>query len=293
MTRLIDQTLPPSHPLEEDSPYGWRYVSQTQPDGTTEYVRILLTPEDVLHPQEGDFIAERTVQEMERGYLTWVCRYQLRENPSAMVTSDCLIDWGVEGIKASAPDVCVFDSVREPNADYNTFPMVEQGARSLLATEFVSVRDRDPRSRNNDVVHKFREYYRIGIPLYLIVDQEREKGPRALRLYRHTPAGYQLIPPDAQGRVLLEPVHVLVGLRDNRIVCFNAATGEEFPDYGDAIQAQRAAEDKLRAEEEARKSAEDKLRVEEKARKSAEDKLRALEEELQRLRSQAGTGPSS
>jgi Uma2 family endonuclease len=327
MTRLIDPVRPSKLPLQEEFPYGWREVRQSRPDGTAEYVRVPLTAQDVLHPQEGDVIGERVVQEKERGYLARVFRYQMRGNPTAMVTSDCLIEWSVQGIRPHSPDVCVFDSVRETQADYGTFPVVEQGARVLLATEIVSPRDRDPEARNNDVVHKFNHYHRIGVPLYLIVDQEREGGPRALLLYRHAPAGYRLVPPDAQGRVLLEPVGVLVGLRDNNVVCYDAATGEEFPDYGDAIQAKKAAaearkaaedkaqaaaearkaaedrvrteaearkaaEDKWRSEAGARKDAEDKARSEAEARKAAEDKLRALEEELQKLRGLSGPGPT-
>src|SRR5207244_2121610 len=114
--------------------------------------------------------------------------------------------------------------------------------------------------------------------------------------------------------VLLEPVRVLVGLRDNRVVCFDADTGEELREYVAGVSVGNAAEDYAHAETETRKAAqdyrhaaeayaraetearqiaedyrraaEDRARVEAEARKAIEDKLRTMEEELHRLRSQ-------
>ena len=38
--------------------YGWRFVARPRPDGTVERVQVPLTAEDVLHPQEEDFIVQ-------------------------------------------------------------------------------------------------------------------------------------------------------------------------------------------------------------------------------------------
>ena len=46
-------------------------------------------------------------------------------------------------------------------------------------TEIVS-----PHTRDNDVVAKLAEYHRAGVPLYVIIDQETEGGPRRLLGYR-------------------------------------------------------------------------------------------------------------
>src|SRR5262245_44098553 len=57
--RLVPETDAPQRPptLEEDpSRYGWRYVPARRPDGTVDLDHVPLTLEDVLHPQEGDFI---------------------------------------------------------------------------------------------------------------------------------------------------------------------------------------------------------------------------------------------
>jgi Uma2 family endonuclease len=281
MTKLIDRPPIPPPPGDDPFPYGWRYVTQTRPDGTTEYVQVPLTVEDLLHPQEGDVIPENTVQEKERGYFSAVFRYQLTGQPSTLVLSDCVVEWGIEGMKSHSPDVSVFENVREPDRNYGTFPVVEQGARALLAIEIVSPRNKDPRVRQNDVATKVDEYHRIGIPLYLIVDQEREGGPRRLILHRWAAARYEVVPPDDQGRFLLDPVRVLVGMRENRVVCYDAATGKEFGDYAAVATAGQAAEEARKAAEEARKAAEDHARAAEEARKAADANARAQAEARQ------------
>ena len=63
------------------------------------------------------------------------------------------------------------------------------------------------------------------IPLYVIVDQERDNGPRDLQGYRRTPTGYELILLDAHGRLLLAPLGLYLALRDDQVVCYDAATG--------------------------------------------------------------------
>ena len=46
--------------VEADDPfrYGWRYVRRTQPDGTTVIDEIPLTRDDLLYPEEGDFVVQ-------------------------------------------------------------------------------------------------------------------------------------------------------------------------------------------------------------------------------------------
>lgn len=276
MTRLLDQPSGyiPAPRRPDWFPYGYRYIRRTLPDGTEVVEQVELTAEDVLHPQEGDEILERVFQEQERGYLACVFRYKMAGRSDVLITADCAIDWGVAGIAPVAPDVCAFDRVREPHLNYTTFPVVDQGARTLLVIELVSPRDRDPKSRDNDVVTKLDYYRRFGVPIYLIVDQEREDGPRSLILYHLTADGYVEEPADDEGRVLLDPVRVLVGLRDGHVVCFDADTGEEIPEYAGLGLARDAAEKQARKEAKARKAAEKREREQAEARKVAEEKQR-------------------
>jgi hypothetical protein len=233
-------STPVSH--EQEFPYGWRYVRR----GDT-LEQVPLTLEDVLHPQEDDVIPENTLHEDDCSYLKAEFSSRPVSPPVALVTRDLIVNWGVPGIRNHSPDVGVFVGLSHDPRPTGTLELAPLGGRCELVVEVVS-----PSTRKNDVVDKFDHYYRIGIPLYVILDQEEEGGPRSLHAYRHTPAGYAEVPPDAQGRVLLPPLGLLLGLRDDRAVCFDAVTGEEMRDHAGLKQeTQRQREEALQQKEEA------------------------------------------
>src|SRR5207247_1634762 len=132
------------------------------------------------------------------------------------------------------------------------------GGRCELIVEVVS-----PRTRENDVVAKFRHYHQIGIPLYAIIDQQEEAGPRWLRLYRWAAAEYVEVAADDRGRVLLPPLGLRLGMRDGHAVCFNATTGEELGDYSCVVND-------LQRERERREQVEEALDEQVQARRDAE-----------------------
>lgn len=272
----MKRTLPPPDPFR----FGWRYVQQIGADGSKQRGQVPLTPEDLLHPQEGDQIVESTQQERDRRYLASVLEWHLSGNPQALVLSDCLINWGVPGLDNHAPDICVFDGVRDPqHRNWRTFRVAEEVARPVLAIEVVSPDAHDRRVRDNDVVIKVREYYRAGVPLYVLVDQERQDGPRQVIGYRRGARKYLRMRPDRQGRLLLEPVRLLLGLRDERAVCWNADTGEAIGGLIAMAQARDATEAARADEARAREAAEAALA-------EAQARLRALEAQLRRNGSQ-------
>ncbi|HEY7158399.1 MAG TPA: Uma2 family endonuclease [Gemmataceae bacterium] len=238
-----------SRRAEQPDPFrfGWRYVQHISPDGPKVSVRTPLTLDDVLHPREGDRIPENSQQENDRIYLATVLRYRLAGNPHALVLSDCLIDWGVRGLRNHSPDISVFDGVQGTSRHWGTFVVAAEGARPLLAIEVVSPDAHDRQARDNDVVTKVREYYRARVPLYGIVDQERVDGPRRIIGYRRGARKYVPVPLDDRGRLLMEPPRLLLGLRDERAVCWDADTGEEIPDLTGMAQARQAAETALAA----------------------------------------------
>ncbi len=244
----MKRTLPPPDPFR----FGWREIQQIDPDGCKQWVRVPLTPEDLLHPKKGDQILENTQQERDRGYLAAVLRYRLSSNPRALVLSDCLVDWGIPGLGNHSPDISVFDNVNDPeHRNWGTFRVAEEGAWPVLAIEIVSPDAHDRRVRDNDVVIKVREYYRAGVPLYVIVDQEREGRPRQVVGYRRGARKYLRLRSDRRGRLLLEPVRLLLGLKDERVACWDADSGEEVGDLKTQAQARQAAEAAL-AEAQAR-----------------------------------------
>jgi colicin import membrane protein len=135
-----------------------------------------------------------------------------------------------------------------------------------------------PSTRENDLGIKVKFYHRARVPLYVIADAtEDADGGRRLELiaYRYRAAGYRKVKPDAQGRIPLGPLGLLLGVvRDvptdcDRLACFDARTGEEVGDYTAVSQALAAAEARADAEAD--------------ARSQAEARIRELEERLRRL----------
>ncbi len=230
--------------------FGWRYVQQIGPDGAKVSVQVPLTLDDVLHPQEGDHITESSQQERDRRYLAGVLEWRLSGNPRTVVLSDCLINWGVRGLRNHSPDISVFEGVQDPKRIWKTFRVAREGARPILTMEVVSPDAHDRQARDNDVVTKVREYYRARVPLYALVDQEREEGLRQVVGYWRGARKYERLPLDGRGRLLLEPLGLLLGLRDERAVCWDADTGQEIEDFTAMAQA-RNAEAQARAAAEA------------------------------------------
>jgi Uma2 family endonuclease len=251
--------------------FGWRWVKPASANGTSgEPECVPLTPDDLLHPQEGDQIPENTIQERDRTYLASVLRLRLRDRPRIRVLSDCLVNWGVPGLGNHSPDVSVFDRLRNPEWEGGMFRVARQGARPMLVIEIVSPDDSDRKVRDNDVITKVNHYYRAGVPLYAIIDQAEEGGPRSLLGYRRGRSKYARMQLDEQGRLPLKPVGLLLGLRDNVAVCWDAQTGEEILDLTGMAQARSA-------EMEARKAAEAALAA-------AQARIRELEAGTRRRR---------
>src|SRR3954452_22716981 len=117
---------PPASSPEQEYPYGWRYVKRTRPGGTEGLEQVALTLEDVLHPREGDVIPESKPHEADRRYLTSVIESRLPQG--ALVTSDLIVRWGVEGMGDHCPDVAVFvDLLREPDPEMGSLDVQTYG----------------------------------------------------------------------------------------------------------------------------------------------------------------------
>jgi colicin import membrane protein len=264
LTQTITPTSPlPPPPPEEKPFYGWRYIDHVRPDGKVEVKKVLLTLEDVLHPQEGDVIPENSVHEAERRYLSDLGHARQAGLDHGLVFSDCIIDWGIEGLGNHSPDISVFTGVkvRQPEP-IGIFRLGDSGGRCRAVIELVS-----PHTRKTDVEDKPAEYHRAEIPLFIMVDQRKEGGPRQLRVFRYTPEKYVEERPET---VVIEELGLRLGLRDNRVVCWDAKTGEELGDYAQVEQeAQKQAAARQTAEQ---------------ARQAAEQRVRELEEELRRVR---------
>jgi Uma2 family endonuclease len=287
--------------VDESFPFGWRYVQRTMPDGSIDFDQIPLTLEDALHPQEGDVIPETTVHNRDRAYLTEVFESRPLSPPITYVTTDLLINWGVEGMRNTSPDVAVFVGLnQEPNRNEGVFHLKEYGGRCLLALEIVSTS-----TRVNDVVHKKSLYHQADVPFYILIDQEREGSSRRLRAYRWQPTGYEEASLDDQGRLLLPGLGTYLTVHNDRVLCQDADTGRELGNYArlvrdleemerrdqereremeSTILRAREAELSARQAEKAREDAEAKALKEARAREDAERELQELREQLRQLR---------
>src|SRR6266581_749747 len=146
--------------------YGWRDVPAIAPDGTTDFVQVPLTLEDVLHPQFWDVIVESTLHDLVRDYLADVFRARTYHDPSALVVSDVGIFWDDPALKHHSPDVTAIFGVRDRDKPRSSFQVAAEGTRPRVLVEIVS-----PNTRVNDVQTKFVHYHRARVPYYVILDR--------------------------------------------------------------------------------------------------------------------------
>ncbi|WP_435018120.1 Uma2 family endonuclease [Tundrisphaera sp. TA3] len=258
--------------------YGYRVVARKRPDGRVETAEVPLSLEDLLFPREGD-------QELHNQEHIELCldlyavfRERLRHDPGALVLTDHRVDYNVPGIPPVGPDVAIFrDAAVSPGTA--TVDLGE-GGRPVLVIEVTS-----PETRKNDFGIKKEIYHRAGVPVYAIVDlRPTRKRPRSLHGFRHTPEGYEPIPPDDQGRLWLEPVNLWLAIADDRVICLDGETGAKIGDYLEQVQGRREAE--ARAEAERARAEAERARAEaERARADTfEARLAAMEEEIRKLK---------
>jgi hypothetical protein len=86
----ISTTRDRSGSQEQDDPYryGWRYVKVIGPDGRETLDQVPLTLEDVLFPEEEDFIVQTDAHDNELGYLKSVFKSRLAGDPHSVELSD-------------------------------------------------------------------------------------------------------------------------------------------------------------------------------------------------------------
>ncbi len=300
-------TLAPIQPPPDDPfRYGWRYIRREGPEGSPEFDQLPLTLEDVLHPQEGDFIVHSEAHERRNLYLYDVFGARLADDPTAVILHDVRVAWDSPDLGAHGPDLAVILGVRE-RKNWSTFDVADEGVRPALIVEITS-----PETAAIDRSAKLEEYTRAGVPLYVIVDTlVYERVPRLLILgYRQGPNGYQPLAADERGWLWLDPVRVWLGVADNEIVCYDEA-GQPLGDYRElaaalaTVTAARAAADRRatvaerRATEADRRATEASQRATEadrrataeaEARAAAEARLRELEAALRELRGDTNEG---
>jgi colicin import membrane protein len=278
--RVEPTPQPAPTPQEDRWYYGWRYVEQPGPDGLITTVQVPLTEEDVLHPQEDDFIVQNPAHEEDCHYLRTLLVAHLAGQAGVHVFRDLRMDWGVADIEPHGPDLAVIANVPEERPfQMGTLHLAEVAARPLLVIEVTS-----PTTRKADLNAKVAEYYEVGVPFYAIVD--RHEGPKGeltrLLAYRATPDGYELLGPDADGWLALEPVGLALAFEGRNLVCRDAQ-GRRLLNYQEVVQASQQAEARAQGETQARQQAELHAQREAQARQQAEARAQAAEERIRQL----------
>ena len=298
-TQVPAQQAPAVVSVEGSDPFrfGWRYVWRKGEDGLMKQVQVPLTLEDVLHPQEEDFIANNAAHAQDCRYLEHALLIAVNGRENVEVLRDVRVDWGVEAVKAHGPDLAVFADVRQGwKRDAGTFHVRELGARPLLVIEVTS-----PSTRSTDLDDKVIEYHRAGVPFYAIIDYRPELEQRQVHLlgYRSTAEGYVRVQLNEQGRLWLEAVRLWLAGDGEWAVCFDEL-GQRIPDSQqlnrDAqkaeVRAQQAESDAQKAEVRAQQAESDAQKA---RQENADLKARLAELERQQQRPGGGTaaGPPS
>ncbi len=215
--------------LDENDPYryGWRYVTETGPDGVPVSRQVPLTEADVLHPQEDDFIVQNYAHNKDVVYLQNSFESCLKDSPGRLVFFDHRIDFGVAGIEPFGPDLVVFDGVPPWDGQQPaTFSAAEFGATPLLVVEVTS-----PSTRRNDIGIKVELYQRCAVPFYALIDRQAGEDGTGVALwgYRLGADGYEQVEVDEQGRLWLEAVGLWLSIDDGKAVCFDASGRRLLP----------------------------------------------------------------
>lgn len=284
---FTNEPPPPDDPFH----YGWRYVRRTRPNGEEEVDIVPLSFEDLLYPEEDDYVVNKPPHLRDFEYCHGSLETFYADQVRVVVLGDCRVDFNVKGLRPLGPDILVlFDVIQW--LQEGTFRIAKEGGRSILAMEITS-----PSTYRHDVGAKIKLYYRAGVQIYVIIDRGPQgKAPARLRGFQRGPKEFVELPLDAQGRLDLSPVPLLLGLEDDHPWFYEIATARRLLDRTELAEALVEAESKAtkaeskakKAESKAKKAeskaekAESKAKKEAAARAALEQRIRELESKLHR-----------
>jgi hypothetical protein len=208
--------------------YGYRYHLIPRGDGTEELKAVPLTEYDLLHPQEGDAVAQGDFHIEDVLYLREVFKARAASKPGIRVLTDHLINFQHAGLQPLAPDIALLNGeAQEWDGGLSTFPLLDMKARVLFLLEVTS-----RSTRKKDLGDKLALYYRAGVPLYIIADPPYAGARRPLGVlaYQAGPEFYEPFETETNGRLWLDVVDVWFGIEDGRVACFDA-DGQKIGGY--------------------------------------------------------------
>lgn len=231
---------------EPDWSLGWRYERVRQADGREEEIRIPLTPEEALHPQEGYVMPVRTHHDRLTDDLCDMLRPHCEQQADVVVFHDLVFAWDHPAVGNYSPDIAIVPQVRDRMADRGTFVVAEEGTRPSLIIEIVS-----PATRTADRQKKVKDYALVGVQEYIYIDHTTRRGKEIWEIAGFRLDGDRYLPmvPDEDGAYFCETVGVRIGIEEGRVWLEDANTGLE-------LRTNQQVRDALDAETEARKAAE-------------------------------------
>ena len=121
-------------------------------------VQVPLTHEDVLHPQEEDFIVQTDAHDCDCYYLKSALERKFAGRDDVEVLNDVRVDWQVEGIKPHGPDLSIFANVPKSwKRETGTLLVKTVGDQPMMVIEVTSPSTRLLRSgRKSDPVPQGR-----------------------------------------------------------------------------------------------------------------------------------------
>ena len=289
----MSRTQPSANRVVGEDPlrFGYRYLKTTLPDGEEDIEIVPLSEEDLLHPQEDDFIVHNDYHIANVVYLYGVFRTRTAKLTGIRVLGDHIVDFQHGNVQPLGPDITLLNGEPLPwDRGRATFPVGDMKARVLFVLEITS-----PSTRKKDLGLKKELYYRAGVPLYVIADPPFGGGRKPLGIiaFQAGPNGYESLKIAHDGRLWLDIVDVWLGIEDGQVVCYDE-NGQRIFDHKEALtewlaEKNRAErEEKIARQEKARADKEKKIAQQEKARAdkektradSAEARIRELEARL-------------
>ncbi len=149
-------------------PFRYRMAVRPRPAsrmGPRSIEQVPLTEEDVLFPEEDDFIVQTDFHVIDMQYLRAVFDARLADEPGARGRRR--LPGGLERPGCPAAGAGRRRVLRRGAAArrLGTLDVAAEGARPMLVIEITS-----PSTRKNDVGIKVEFYHRAGVPLYVIAD---------------------------------------------------------------------------------------------------------------------------
>jgi Uma2 family endonuclease len=211
------------------------------------------------------------------------------QRPDIQAFSELLVQWRREGRRKPGqvvPDnmVVLWPGPIDAVTSYN---LEKQPARPFWVLEYVS-----KGSKRKDYEENFDLYEReLKVPYYLLFYPDNEE----LTLYRHNGEKYVTVTPNEHGRYPIPELEMEVGLLDARARFWFRSKLVPLPAdlQRELDEAQRSLDEARKDRDEARKDRDDARKALQKANEEREKEQlarEALEQELQRLRSQLSRG---